>query len=270
VTVYVQDADFTLHNGDAIDVLRTLDGVDCIVSSPPYLDARPEYGSPTEAWWHEFFALCASRVPGPILLNVGRLFRDGQESDWWMRLLGYAKANGLRHYDTRIWAKPNANPIHGNLFADSHEYVLCLGVAGATFNIDAIRRPHADSTVARFGRGWTNHRGVKQARASRARKTRAEPNPLGALPRSYFECFVGKGKGNPHPAPMAQDVADELVLLASWPGQTVLDPFGGSGTTAIAARKHGRKSVLVDLDETFCALAARRLGQQSLLAEDVA
>ena len=47
---------------------------------------------------------------------------------------------------------------------------------------------------------------------------------------------------------------------------TVLDPFGGSGTTALVARKHGRRSVLVELSETYCELAARRLSQLSLLA----
>ena len=46
---------------------------------------------------------------------------------------------------------------------------------------------------------------------------------------------------------------------------TVLDPFGGSGTTALVARKHGRHSVLVELNETYCALAASRLSQLSLL-----
>jgi DNA modification methylase len=47
----------------------------------------------------------------------------------------------------------------------------------------------------------------------------------------------------------------------------VLDPFGGSGTTALVARKHGRRSILVELSASYCALAADRLSQLSLLAE---
>jgi DNA modification methylase len=45
----------------------------------------------------------------------------------------------------------------------------------------------------------------------------------------------------------------------------VLDPFLGSGTTAYVARKHGRHSIGIDLSSDYCALAARRLAQQSLL-----
>ena len=47
---------------------------------------------------------------------------------------------------------------------------------------------------------------------------------------------------------------------------TVLDPFGGSGTTALVARKHGRRSILVELSAEYCELAAKRLSQLSLLS----
>ena len=51
---------------------------------------------------------------------------------------------------------------------------------------------------------------------------------------------------------------------------TVLDPFGGSGTTAIVARKLGRRAILIELNAGYCQLASRRLSQQSLFAEPVA
>lgn len=47
----------------------------------------------------------------------------------------------------------------------------------------------------------------------------------------------------------------------------VLDPFGGSGTTALVARNHGRHAILVELNESYCKLAADRLSQLSLLSE---
>lgn len=59
--------------------------------------------------------------------------------------------------------------------------------------------------------------------------------------------------------------AVHLVKLSG--GRTVLDPFAGSGTTALAARKLGRSSVLVEREAGYCAMAARRLQHFSLLTE---
>ena len=270
MTPYLDDGDVRLYHGDALNVLRGLpDGsVDAAVTSPPYLDARPEYPSPGVHTFELIFGELARVVSGPVLVNVGRLWRDGLEQLWWIDLLERAGRQGLAPLDTLVWVKPNANPIHGRFLANSHEYVFILGGDDTELQVDEVRRPHAESTRARFGRAWTNHRGVKAPRESRARKTRAEPNPLGARPRSYIAVHVGREKGNPHPAPMALELAEHLVRCACPPGGTVLDPFAGSGTTGLAARKHSRRAVLVELNADYCALAAGRLAQQSLLAAE--
>jgi hypothetical protein len=51
---------------------------------------------------------------------------------------------------------------------------------------------------------------------------------------------------------------------------TVLDPFMGSGTVALVARKHGRRAIGIELNESYCEMAAKRLAQQSLFATEVA
>lgn len=63
---------------------------------------------------------------------------------------------------------------------------------------------------------------------------------------------------------------DELVSLFSEPGELILDAFGGSGTTALAASRLGRRCVVVEQQEEHCESIVRRLGQQSFDLEGIA
>jgi site-specific DNA-methyltransferase (adenine-specific) len=73
-----------------------------------------------------------------------------------------------------------------------------------------------------------------------------------------------------HPAPMPVEVARRCIRLSTWPGETVLDPFAGSGTSLVAARQLGRRAVGIERSERYCELAVRRLAQMSLDFEGVA
>ena len=66
-----------------------------------------------------------------------------------------------------------------------------------------------------------------------------------------------------HPAPFPLELATRLVRMFSFTGDTVLDPFCGSGTTMIAALKNGRNSIGVEIDREYCRMAARRLKAES-------
>lgn len=270
---YVSDPDFELWLGDALDVLPLLaDGIaDACVTSPPYLDARPEYGTLDQDGWVTFFRELRRVVAGPALINVGRLWRDGEELDWWIDLLRIAKQAGWKHLDTSIWIKPNANPIQGQILASSHEYVLILGDAATKLNTDAVRTPYAPESLARYERRFAAGASVKgSGRPPHHRPQPGVEHDLGARARSFFVAYSGGEKGNPHPAPMPLEVADYLVRLGSLPGQTILDPFAGSGNTARAARANQRRSIAIELNPRWAALAARRNSQQSLFAEGAA
>lgn len=263
MTPLVTDPDLALYLGDAFNVLSDFpeDFVDCMVTSPPYQDARPEVEPVAE--WSPLFRELARVVRGPALLNLGRLWRGGKELRWHEPILDAAAANGWHLLDTVVWIKPNANPIHGRVLADSHEMVYVLGPLDAKLNEDAVRTEYDPESLARFQRRWRRGNGVKGGIREQDGQARTE-NPAGARGRSFFVAYVGKQKGNPHPSPMALELAEYLVLLGSWPGQTVLDPFAGSGTTLEAARRHGRHSLGIELDPGWAALCADRLAQQTL------
>jgi site-specific DNA-methyltransferase (adenine-specific) len=62
-----------------------------------------------------------------------------------------------------------------------------------------------------------------------------------------------------HPAPFPVELAYRLVRMFSFVSDTVLDPFCGSGTTMLAAMRSGRNSIGIEIDPSYCRLAARRL-----------
>ncbi len=66
-----------------------------------------------------------------------------------------------------------------------------------------------------------------------------------------------------HPAPFPLELASRLIRMFSFQGDTVLDPFCGSGTTMIAALKYGRNSIGIDIDTEYCRFAARLLKKES-------
>jgi DNA modification methylase len=64
-----------------------------------------------------------------------------------------------------------------------------------------------------------------------------------------------------HPAPFPEELAERLVRMFSFVGDTVLDPFMGTGTTTVAAAKWGRNSVGVEIDHHYFEMAEKRIGQ---------
>jgi DNA modification methylase len=62
-----------------------------------------------------------------------------------------------------------------------------------------------------------------------------------------------------HPAPFPIEIAERLIRLFSFAGDTILDPFAGSGSTALAATKSGRSSISIEVEEEYLKAATRRL-----------
>lgn len=75
---------------------------------------------------------------------------------------------------------------------------------------------------------------------------------------------TGGGTRIDHPCPMALGVAQRLVGMFSDEGDTILDPYAGSGTSLLAARDLGRRAIGIERDERYCEVAVERLAQGSL------
>jgi site-specific DNA-methyltransferase (adenine-specific) len=82
--------------------------------------------------------------------------------------------------------------------------------------------------------------------------------------RSRFIVHPVEKNDHDHPTVKPIGVMRRLVQVASHPGQTVVDPFMGSGTTLRAAMDLGRKAIGIEIEERYCEIAARRLDQMVL------
>jgi len=72
--------------------------------------------------------------------------------------------------------------------------------------------------------------------------------------------FWSMPENTDHPTQKPEKLIAKLILASSNPGDVILDPFLGSGTTSVVAKKLGRRYVGIEMDETYCCLAEKRLG----------
>lgn len=97
------------------------------------------------------------------------------------------------------------------------------------------------------------------------RKPTDDQRRLSMIPKEKFDKWfqqfwtITGASTKDHPAPFPFELASRLVQMFSFTGDTVLDPFCGTATTLVAALKHGRNSVGVEIDTEYCKMAASRL-----------
>jgi site-specific DNA-methyltransferase (adenine-specific) len=87
----------------------------------------------------------------------------------------------------------------------------------------------------------------------------------GDVPRRGQDAFaftVGQESKPEHPSPKPEPFMRYLVERLSEEGQTILDPFMGSGTTLRAAKDLGRKAIGIEIEERYCEIAAKRMAQE--------
>lgn len=201
---------------------------------------------------------------GSMMLNLGRIMRDGEQHPYHLDTLMAARAMGWKWLDELIWHKPNGIPLSDPKYLHTaHEHVYWLAPTTTAYRgyTAETRLPHTESTKRRITKAYNPDRSDERY------QKQGQDHPLhpdGARPRTVFTHGVGGERGIDHPAVMALGVAKHLVCLTSRPGELVLDPFVGSGTTMLAARLRGRRGVGIDMHEPYLEEAAKRLQQQTL------
>ena len=227
--------------------------VDLVVTSPPYETMR-HYSDSVEDLGNyqgrEYVAKLKAvlgeckrvlKPGGNLFLNFQAQIIDGLTSPTEYLVLKMAVEElGLLHVQTHFWLKRNANPLPArNTLKNSVELIWHFAKT-KDFIVykDAIREP--SEWAGKDNRAYKYHE-------------------LGKDPGNYFIHPKSQDQKEIHPAKMPDAVAERFVLYGSKPGDVVLDPFCGSGTTLLAAQKHGRRYVGYDLNAEYVGVAKARL-----------
>lgn len=228
MTPYYQDGSCVIYHGDAREILPTLPKVDLVLTDPPYgVDGK--LNSKTKTRW----AISFKRAK-----NAYGTFTDSPEYVYNVVVPGFKMA--LKKATRAILTPGNK----------------CL-----TFY------PAPDS----FGSFW------QPASVGLQAWGRSDSQPIfyyGAFPResrlipgqSLSWKLTETPERNGHPCPKPYKAWLRLAMLGSLDGETILDPFMGSGTTLRAAKDLGRKAIGIEIEERYCEIAAKRLAQEVLFA----
>lgn len=160
-----------------------------------------------------------------------------------------------------IWSKPNPMPESvSDRCTKSHEYIFLLSKSPRYyFDSESVKEPVAASSVARLSQsGLVNQAGSDRVPGKTNGPMRAVGNGETRNRRSVWSVTTKPFKGA-HFATFPPDLIEPCILAGCPVGGTVLDPFGGSGTTAGVALKLGRKAVLCELNAEYAALMGERI-----------
>jgi DNA modification methylase len=262
--------------GDSGEWLAALppSSVDLFFTSPPYADARAYSRIHPDRyvdWFLDFGRAMfdATSETGWFVLNIkNRVAKSGplkgQRHPYVYELVLALQHMGWRWVETYIWSKPNSMPGRfGPRTKDSFEYVYAFARGPSPhFDLDAIRVPYK-TTPEEIERRNLDENGRRNTEAGFGRDRRktyakggADPGNVVSVPQTYNQHY---GPAGEHTAVMPEGLAAFFVKACCPPGGVVIDPFAGSATTSVVAKRLGRRAGGLDIHPEHVALGRSRL-----------
>jgi DNA modification methylase len=256
-----------------IDGMKLLDGnsIDMCVTSPPYDDLRTYNDSST--WDFEMFKLVAEQLyrvmkkGGTLVWVVGDACVKGGETGSSFRQALHFMDLGFKLHDTMLYEKAgSAFPARrdGNRYSQIFEYMFILSKDG---------KPKTANLICDKENKWAGHTSWGQASYRDAEGNLIErpikPIPTHSPRNNIWRYANGKGFTTKddyafeHPAMYPEALARDHILSWSEPGDLVLDPFMGSGTTAIMAYDTDRNFVGFEIDDAYYSICERRITERN-------
>lgn len=235
---YYERGGITIYHGDCREILPTLKA-DCVVTSPPY-NTLPQ--SANSSGLH--------KPKGGVnawMLKASLGYSDNMPEEEYQVWL-----NGILHQCAEItrglvWMNHkiryrDGHAIHPIRFVDLPIYAEVIWNRRGSMALNCKRYAPSHEGLWAFGSPhvWND-----------------DLNML----MSVWSIHFGEGS-NSHPCAFPLSIASRPIASSTNPQDIVLDPFMGSGTTLVAAKQLSRKAVGIEIEERYCEMAAKRLGQE--------
>jgi site-specific DNA-methyltransferase (adenine-specific) len=265
----------TIICGDVKQAITTIPDnfVDLIVTSPPYADKRAHsYGGIHPDKYVSWFLPITNELKrilkpsGSFILNIKEGVSEGERQTYVIELILGMKKQGWFWTEEYIWHKRNSYPGKWpNRFRDAWEHCL-------HFTKEKKFSMYQENVMVPMG-DWAKSRLRK---LSDTDKTRDE-SKVGSGFGKNISNWVGRKMAYPdnvlflatesantnHSAAFPTSLPEWFIKLFTKPNDIVFDPFLGSGSTAVAAKRTGRKYIGIEILKEFCTLAEQRIKKVS-------
>jgi DNA modification methylase len=260
-------------HGDCEEVLKRFPDhfFDLIFTSPPYADRRKKtYGGARPDEYVDWFLPKAEQFArvlkptGTFILNIKERVVNGERHTYVIELILRLREQGWLWTEEFIWHKKNCYPGKWpNRFRDSWERLL-------QFNKERKFNMYQEAVMVPVG-DWATTRLASLSETDRSR----DESKVGSGFGKNVSKWIGRDKVYPtnvvhmatecanrgHSAAFPVNLPHWFIKLFTQQGDWVLDPFVGSGTTAIAAKNLGRNYIGIDVNEEYCQMSRERVVQ---------
>ena len=268
--------------GDCEEVLKEFpdNSIDLIFTSPPYADQRAKtYGGIKPDYYVDWFMPKATQFlrvlkpTGTFILNIKERVVDGERHTYVIDLILRMREQGWLWTEEFVWHKKNSYPGKWpNRFRDNWERLI-------QFNKSKHFSMYQEAVMVPIG-DWAKDR---LASLSETDKTRDESKAGSGFGKNVSN-WLGRDKVYPtnviymatecsnknHSAAFPVDLPAWFIKLFTKPGDVILDPFIGSGSTAIAAIQLGRNYVGIDVNQEYADSARSRVSERQIQLSIVA
>jgi len=254
--IFFQEKDVTIVNDDVLTTSVIEAGsIDLIVTSPPYnVDIKynshkddvsySDYLEFSGKWLRRCFDWL--KEDGRLCLNVPLDKNKGGQQSVGADFTHIAKTIGYQYHSTIIWNEGNISrrTAWGSWMSASAPFVIAP----------------VELILILYKNKWKKTSGSKKSDVTRDEFMNWT---------NGVWTFNGESKKKVgHPAPFPLELPKRCIKMFSYVGDTVLDPFMGSGTTILAAALHERKAIGIDVDKGYCKLAQLRIQSSAELLQE--